>query len=171
MPECGFGSVAVMHVEVENGDAFRAMLSAGMQRGDSGAVVNAKAHSPFRFCVMTRRAGGDERILCFALIKRIDRCNGAAGGAGRRFQRRRAHKRIRIELREALCRRILFNSLSESVTVHALDRIRRNKRRRAAIKRGKFFRTQRFIHRFVTAGMLHMAGRRLVALKDRMGIK
>ncbi|MPN64657.1 hypothetical protein SDC9_212433 [bioreactor metagenome] len=74
-----FCPVAVVHIEVDDGNALQAMGLDGMHRCDTDVVEEAEAHGRGLFAMMTRRANRAERILDFALHDEIH-CMAASPG-------------------------------------------------------------------------------------------
>ena len=74
------GAVAVMHVEVEHGDFFRAGRL-GLERGDGDRAEVAKSHRAFLRGVMPRRTQQAEVWLAgLGEIERLERAADAAKG-------------------------------------------------------------------------------------------
>src|SRR5664279_2314500 len=76
-----FGAVAVVHVEVDDGDALQAAYVERVARRDADVVEEAKAHRLVARGVMAGGPHRAERVLGAAVEDRIGRGNGGAGGA------------------------------------------------------------------------------------------
>ncbi len=99
----GFGAVAVMHVEIENGDPLCAG-GGSFEHGDGDVVQVTKAHRPVAGGVMTGRSHQTENA--FALARGGQRGErGGSGGAGETgdvFVKRRVGVKIHrlVQVRE-----------------------------------------------------------------------
>ena len=170
MPEGGFGAVAVMDVEIDDGDAPGPVRRARMQRRDRGAVEQAEPHGAFRLGVMAGRARRDEGVLRLTGVQRIHRRAGAACSAQACFERMRAGEGVGVELREAVRRRILFDEFAEPCGMNQLHLIGARAWRNAAFKRGEVLFRQHLFNCGVAAGMLHMAGRDFMGAERSVGV-
>src|SRR5438477_6215 len=77
-PEDLLGAVAVMHVEIDHGDAMQAVLLLGMAGCDGGVVEDAEAHRPDGLGVVARRALRHESVGRLLAYDFVDRVRGAA---------------------------------------------------------------------------------------------
>ena len=77
-PEYVLRAVAVMHVEIDDGDSLVAVNRARMQRTDRDVVEQAKAHGARAFGMMAGRPHGAERIVQPARMDFVDGCDGGA---------------------------------------------------------------------------------------------
>ena len=100
----GLGAVAVMDVEIDDGDARQPVRLQRVQRGDGDIVENAKAHRRGGFGVVARRAHGAERHVVLARQHRIHRGDARAGGAIGGFARTGREEGVGIELHARLAR-------------------------------------------------------------------
>ena len=118
--EDGLGAVAVMHVEIDHGDARQAVRMDGMGGADGDAVEQAEAHGGVAGGMVAGRAHRAEGARCLAAHDRIDGrdhgTSGAPGGLGR-FRR---HRRVRIKAHEALAVEAgVEDRIDEGLGVHA----------------------------------------------------
>ena len=116
-----FGTIAVMHVEVEDGDALNGPAGQSVRGGNGDVVVIAKAHGGSLAGMMTGRAhaaecGGD------AALEHEFRCErrGTRGVAGCR-QRVRAQPGVWIEMLEAFAGRSRLEHVEVPGLVNALQ--------------------------------------------------
>ena len=79
-----FGAVAVVDVEVDDGDTLEAAHVERVTRGDGDVVEEAKAHRAVARRVMARRPDRAEGVGDSAVDDRIGGGDGGAGGADRR---------------------------------------------------------------------------------------
>ncbi len=70
------GAVAVVDIEVEHGDALKALVVDGVLSGEGGGVEEAESHGAVGLGVVARWAGEDERSGAFCC------CGGDPGWAG-----------------------------------------------------------------------------------------
>src|SRR5262249_628996 len=87
----------MMHVEVDDGGAFKTVCFLRIARRDGGIVEKTEAHRPRRLGVVSRRTGGNESILRFAGHDFVDRQLGAADCAQCRLVAAWRHRRIAIK--------------------------------------------------------------------------
>ena len=67
VPESGLGAIAMMHVEIGNGDTAEAVVVAGVLRGDCNRIEQAKSHREVRLGMMAGRTDGGKGSLCATL--------------------------------------------------------------------------------------------------------
>lgn len=81
-------AIAVMNVEIDDGDTLDTVGVAGMFGGDGHVVEQAEAHGLRRFRVMSRWANCAKCVARAAIENRVDRradaANSAQGGLSRR---------------------------------------------------------------------------------------
>ncbi len=120
-PEYLLGSVAVMHVEINDRDTLRVIGVAGMVSGYGGVVEQAEAHGASRLRMMTWRTNGTEGVLRFAAHDGIDSADGAACAAQCRIKTPGRHPCIGIELLQAFIRGSLMKALEMLIGMGAKD--------------------------------------------------
>jgi ribosome biogenesis GTPase A len=101
------GSVAVMHVEVDDEDAFDSAPADEMPCGDRDVVEQAEAHRPPRERVMAGRPDRAERILAGSGQHFVARGDRRSGRSTCRVERMRRHHGVGIELRRRAEARLL----------------------------------------------------------------
>ena len=158
-----FGAVAVMHVEVNYGDALEAVLLDRVRRRHADIVEDAKSHRAAARGVV---AAGAHRAKCVFHLARhhlIDRKHTGAGRAQRRVEGMRVHRRIRVKLRITLGRRVLENRIDIFGAMHPLQKVRMRERR---FKRGQMINHTGGAHLVVDCGeafrAFRMAGAHVV---------
>ena len=95
--EGALGTVAVVHVEIEDRHALQAVHVQCLAGADRDAVEQAEAHRTLGFGVMAGRAQRAERIVCLTANERIDGGDRRACGAQPGLGRARRHHGVRIE--------------------------------------------------------------------------
>ena len=108
-----------MHIEIQNCDAFDAILSPRMGRGNRDIIENAKSHGPIRQCMVTRWANGAKRVLQRTRHHQIDTQYNSPRGAPRCLQAMGIHRCIGIELNQPLTRRLRINFINITFAMHA----------------------------------------------------
>ena len=104
----GLGAVAVVDVEVDDGDAAGAMGALGVAGGDDGIAEEAEAHGLLGLGVVSRRAHGAEGIRGDSPAHhRVDRQHRRTGGARGRNVALRRQRRVAVEMGEALRRDVV----------------------------------------------------------------
>lgn len=103
-PEYILGTIAVMHIEIDNRHAGKPVSLQRMKRANGGIGKKAEPHRRGFLRVMPRRAGGAENRLCLPFHHHIHRqpigpCGAARGGEGAG-----GHMRIRIQRHMAFIR-------------------------------------------------------------------
>src|SRR5262245_14167035 len=71
-PENVLRSIAVMHVPIDDRHTLSAVNGLGMARADRRLIEEAKSHRGRAFCMVSRRAHGDEGIVDLATHDLID---------------------------------------------------------------------------------------------------
>ena len=75
-----FCTVAVMHIEIDDGDVIGIVCFLCVAGGDEDIIEEAKAHSVGMFGVVPRGAGGDEGFITFVCHYIVDGLAGCACG-------------------------------------------------------------------------------------------
>ncbi len=122
----------MVHVEIHDGDALRAMRGLGVARGDRDIVDEAETHGRLRAGVMARRPRRDERRIGVPAHDRVHGGDGPARGAPDRLHGFRAHDRIAVERGVALFRLRLFERRKVTFGMDAQQRLARGARGRSA---------------------------------------
>ena len=92
-------------------------------------VIEDEAHRPRAAGVVAGRADGAKRAFEFLLENQVDRQDRRAGGAQRRIQAVRVHRRVRIEVHGAAVRRDLADRFHIIQRMHARERFVGGERR------------------------------------------
>ena len=119
----------MMHIEINDGHAFKTVMFKGMGNGHGNTVKNTKAHRPTAFRVVPRRPDIAKGGANLAGDHAIGGKHTGTGGAQRRLQAIRAHRRVRIEMNNAAARHLFFNAIDIPGLVHALELLARGQRR------------------------------------------
>ena len=93
----GLRAVAVMHIEIDDGDAGQPVVIQRMFRPDGDVAEQAKAHCSVCFGMMTGRADGSKGILHLARQNHIDSPDHGPGGTVGSGKAARRHMRIGIK--------------------------------------------------------------------------
>ena len=104
VPEDVLGAVAVVDVEIDDGDALDAVRRLRVPGGDRRVVEEAEAHRRRRLGVVAGRPCGDEGVVDAAHDDLVDGECRSAGRAQSRFEGAGRHRRVGIELDRALGR-------------------------------------------------------------------
>ena len=78
-------AVAVMHVEIDDGDSPKSALFARMHRTDGNIVEQTKSHRPPTLGVMSRRANGTKGVVVLACHDAIHSLDHRSGCVQRRI--------------------------------------------------------------------------------------
>jgi hypothetical protein len=162
VPENVLAAVAVMHVEIDDRDAFRAVPFLRVARRDRDIVEQAEAHRRRGLGMMAGRAHRDERVCDSALHHLIDRLHRAARTAQRRLEAARRHRGVGIEPHHAFARRGVAHLLDVIHRMRQCDRFERGHRRLLARERLEFFMLERVLDRAQAIGPLGMSHRHQV---------
>ena len=100
LPEDVLRAVAVMHVPVDDGDAFGPMRCLRVAGRDRGMVEEAEAHGALALGMVPGRAHRDEGIARLAGHHLVHRGDSSADAAQCRFDRTGRHQRVCIDLHE-----------------------------------------------------------------------
>ncbi len=95
--EHGLGPVAVVDVEIDDGDACELVMLARARGADGHVVEQAEAHRMLRLGVMARRTHGAEGVAGGSLHHGVDRRRHRAGRAQRRLARARRQDGVGID--------------------------------------------------------------------------
>src|SRR5579872_1882904 len=136
-PENVLRAVAVMDVEINNGDALGAMDGARVARRDRSVVEEAEAHRRLGLGVMARRAHRDESVGAAPAHHRVDGARRSARGATRRLERSWRHRRVGVEATQALLRRGALDRGEIRLGMDAQQRLAADQRRRLAREQRK----------------------------------
>jgi hypothetical protein len=151
------GPVAVMHVEIHDGDARQPMHRARVPRTDHDVVEQTEAHRLLVLGMMTRRTHGAEGVADLAAGDRIDRTDHGAGGAQGRPAGPRREDGVVVDadpLRPGKC---CEHGIDVCTGVHPPDLFQAGKRRIPAVKEMELLRLQRAQHRAQPVGRFRMA--------------
>ena len=132
--EDGLGAVAVVDVEIDDGDTPQPVLVSRVRGADGDVVEQAKAHGAARFGVVAGRAHRAERVLGLARRHRADGGDNRAGRAQRRLARARRNHRVGIEPRVPGGGHGVENPAHVFVAMDPAERVRFGARRRAALE-------------------------------------
>jgi hypothetical protein len=91
------GAVAVVDVEVDDGDALQAVLGHGVGGADGDVVEEAEAHGPVALGMVARRAHGAEGGVVLVAHDQIDAQAGGAGGAQGGVQGAAVHGGVAVD--------------------------------------------------------------------------
>ncbi len=108
-PEDVLRAIAVVHVEIDDGDALEPMRGLGVARGDRGVVEETKTHRRRRFGVVSGRPRRDEGVVDAPARHFVHGVNRPARRAKRGLPGPRRHRGVRVELNAPLARRGLFD--------------------------------------------------------------
>lgn len=99
------GTIAVMHIEIDDGDTLETMALQCMDSCDRDIIEQAETHRTITLGMMPRWPHAAERRLRGTFNDQIDREHTGAGGAQGSIQTMRIHASIRIEKNPTLTRR------------------------------------------------------------------
>jgi hypothetical protein len=135
-------AVAVVHVEIEDGNALEPVDRAGVQRADGDVVEQAKSHGPAALGVV---AGGPHRAKGIAALARRHRIHGTAQRphrAQRRLPRAGGNGGVEVEADAPGLRNGGHGLGDIRAVVHALDLRAAGAARLAPRERGELRRVQ-----------------------------
>jgi hypothetical protein len=124
-----FGAVAVMHVEIDDRHAFQAPGIEGMARRDGDIVEETETHRLRPLGVVSRRAHGAKCILHFAAHHQVGRVAACAGRTQRRLQGTRRHRRVGIEMHDAVRRTAVMHVIDVVARMNAQQLLHLDQRR------------------------------------------
>ena len=100
-----FGAVAVMHVEIDDGDALEAMLLERVHGGDGDVVEQAEAHGAAAHRMVPRRAHAAKGAVRLPVQHQVGGKHRRAGRVQRGVPGMRIHRGIRVQMNGAALRR------------------------------------------------------------------
>ena len=101
-PEDILCAVAVVNIEIDDGDALGAVLGAGVEPGDGGVGEQAEAHGAVGLGVMAGRAHLAEGVGGFAADDGVDRGETGADGAQRCLPGAGGHDGVAVDVARVL---------------------------------------------------------------------
>src|SRR6478736_6486224 len=147
-------AVAVMHVEIDDGDPLQPVVALRVTRADADVVEQAEPHRPFGFGVVARRAARDEGVLHFSIEDLVDRLQRAADAAQHDLPRRGLHHGVAaVEIYKTGVRAGGFEPVDVGLFAH---------------QRVELGPAEHRFHHAVAVGPLRMAVRGLVIGEARM---
>src|SRR6478735_1532736 len=162
-------AVAVMHVEIDDGDPLQPVVALRVTRADADVVEQAEPHRPFGFGVVGRRAARDEGVLHFSIEDLVDRLQRAADAAQHDLPRRGLHHGVAaVEIDKTGVRAGGFEPVDVAVGVHVARRIEIGDVGLFAQQRVELGPAEHRFHHAVAVGPLRMAVRGLVIGEARM---
>ena len=171
-PEDFLAAVAVVHVEIDDGDALGAVLRLRVAGGDGGVVEETKAHGGRGLGVMAGRAHGDEGVTRVAAHHLIDGVRGAARRAQDRLPASVRERGVGVDARELPFRRYgVVNRVEIGGRMHALHRLGVDALGGLALERGKVAVAEHLFDGADAIRPLGMAGRRVVAEARFVGVQ
>jgi hypothetical protein len=166
----GLRALAVMDVEVEDGDAADAEHRLRVARADGDIVDQAKAPGNIGRGVMAGRPHGGKCRVRLALEYGLHAFDHGARRALRRLGAAGAHGGVAVDHDDLAGRRPdAQDRLDVVCRMHALQLLERGERRRRALQVGEGFRLERAQHRAQTVGALGMVFAGVVLEERRVG--
>src|ERR1700757_212856 len=101
-PKNFLGSIAMVHIEIENCHALGAINGFGVPGRNGSVVKKAKAHRRGHASVMAWGPHNDKGIASLTAHNRVDCCYRPSCAVGDRLKAVRAHHCVRIEIGETL---------------------------------------------------------------------
>ena len=101
VPEIRLRAVTVVNVEIDHGDALKAVRALRMTAGDGNGVEQAEPHGSIRFGMMARRSHSTEHGIGLARHDRVYRLARGTDGPQGCFTGPRRHDRITVDLDKA----------------------------------------------------------------------
>ena len=141
------GTVAVVHVEVDDRHALRVIAVAGVMCGNRRLVEEAEAHGAARFRMVARRPQRAEGIVGLSPEHRIDGSGCRPHATQCRLQRSRRHHGIGIEILEAFGGRNRAQPLQVLIGMRAQDVLVTAQRRLAPFEVAEMRARQNLVHR------------------------
>ena len=167
-PENLLRAIAVMHVEIDDGDSLDAVGRLGVTGGDGDIIDEAEAHGIARAGVMARRARGHESVVGPPRHHLVDGGDAAAGRAPDGLDRLGTHERVAVERGVAFARRRLFERREIGLRMNALQRLWVGPGRAQTRQRGETLVFQPALDRPQAFGPLGVAGAHLMLQSARM---
>ena len=131
-----FGAVAVMHVEVDDGDALQSMRGQRVRGADGDVVEDAESHRAPPLRMMAGRAHRAERGPAFAAHHEVDPMHDGAGRVARSGQRMRIERGIGIDEMQARLGTCRDDLVDVGRAMHARDLLVRRRGRRIVLDVG-----------------------------------
>ena len=100
-----FGTVSVVHIEIDNGDAPHTLRRECVSGANSDVIEKAKTHRFTVFGVVSRGANAAERVPDLPFNDQLGCENHGASGVPRRLGGVGVHVSIRVDVHQALLRR------------------------------------------------------------------
>ncbi len=167
-PEDVLRAVAVVDIEVNDGDTLQSVYGLRVTCGDGGVVEDAKTHRRRRFGVVAGRPGDDESVVGPRADDLVDGEGCPTGRAQRRFPCARRHRRVGVELHDAHARARLFERRDIVARMDARQRLEGGARRDFACKKGEGRGRQRVLDSADSRRPLGMALAHVVSRAGRM---
>ena len=158
-----------MDVEIDDGDARKAVAGLRVAGGYGGIIEEAEAHRARGLGMMAGRPRGDKRVDGTFAHNLVDRVDGAADGAQCGLEGAVRHRGVGVEVDQALFRRRVADLLDVVHRMAQRDRLERGRRRQYARERLKLFRFERTLDGAEPVRPLGMARWREVIETGRMG--
>jgi len=164
-------AIAVMHVPVDDGDAFNAMGILRVSGGDGGLIEQAEAHGPMLFSVMPGRARRNKNIVRLFRKNAVDGFQRGADARQRGLQAFRTDAGVGVNRDDPF----IGNTANDrSQVILCVD-----EQNHVAVRRGGIHALQVFkrlvgksgFQGFHPVGSFRMTGRRQVFGMDRVRIK
>jgi hypothetical protein len=164
------GTVAVVHVEIDDRHPLEPADLERIGGGHRDVVEDAKAHGARRGGVVPAGPHRAERVVRPSRHHFLDRENAGARRAPRRVEARGIHGGVGIELHVALLRRVLEDQIDVRGPMHPLEILLIGERRLQAAKlRQNPAGAHVFVHRIEAFGIFRVAGAHFVAQAFRVG--
>ena len=106
-----FGAVAVMDVKIDDRDARQTPRLECVSCGDGDIVEEAETHCLPALGMMAGRADRAKGVVRFAAHHQVSGETASAGRPQRRLQGPGRHRRIRIEMHDAICRTAVMHMI------------------------------------------------------------
>src|SRR5689334_16101128 len=115
------GAVAMMHIEINDSHALKAVMLQCMRGRYSHVVEQTKSHRTATLCVMAGRPHTAKCSLCFATDYHVSGEHGSAGSMQCSIQRVRTHCSVGIEMHDAIVRSGLLDRIDITCFMHAFE--------------------------------------------------
>ena len=126
-------AVAVMHVEIRDRDAPQAVLRQRVRRADRDVIEDAEAHRARALGMVAGRADVAKGVLGLARHHQIDAQHHRARRAQCGRIAERVHRRVAVELHDAVQRRAGLDGIDVARSMHAQQLLARRLRRIVAL--------------------------------------
>jgi hypothetical protein len=168
-PEDILGAVAVVDVEVDDGDALGAIVGPGIVGRDGGGVEQAEAHGAVALGMVTGRAHGAKHIIELTAHHRIDPAGAGAHAAIGRLEALGVHPGIGIERFTALLGGGRLDHLDIALLMRPDDVVAAPQRCLLARQSGEHLVVEDGIDRLQPVGPLGVSERRVMLEAYGMG--